>query len=134
MLQLVAVPPMLQCLRCYSAFDVEAPVVSATGTVPFLDTSPTVSAATAQASFAVPAVATTAQLLSCCLGISSIPRSVTDLQCCHSFSLYYSACCRYQRQCFCCTSAATFVHPVSVSIKVKHPAVSIAEILGRNSN
>ena len=118
---------------CCSAFDVEAPVVSATGTVPSLDTSPTFSAATAQVSSAVPAVATTVQVLSCCLGISSIPRSVADLQCCHSFSIYYSACCRYQRQCSCCISATTFVDLVSVSIKVNHPAVSIAEILGRDS-
>jgi len=47
-------------------------VAGPTGTVPSLDTSPTFSAATAQVSFAVPAVATTVQLLSCYLGISSI--------------------------------------------------------------
>jgi hypothetical protein len=47
-------------------------VAGPTGTVPSLDTSPTFSAATAQVSFAVPAVAITVQLLSCYFGISSI--------------------------------------------------------------
>ena len=111
-------------------------VAGPTGTVPFLDTAPTFSAATAQVSFAVPAVATTVQLLSCCLGISSIPRSVADLQCCHSFSIYCSACCRYQRQCSCCTSAAsatTFIDLVSVSIKVKHPGMRSTLLLSPSS-